>query len=221
MKSNLAHATLACCALALTSTAAFATVTPIIATPVILEHDPAGIVARGTTDADGNVTFRDLAPGKYVLTIDGPGLVAAMDRLALPAPAKSGGMGIGGGLFGGSRHSSSGGQGAGPAQTSQGSSHSSGVSAGIDPVHISQAQEHLSVPAGGGDKNSNPSTISASIYDWNLGSQRGNLIASGVMQYSRDAASKGMRIGFIVPEGGSSNVELGIQAVPIAVSAKQ
>ncbi|HXC53916.1 MAG TPA: SpaA isopeptide-forming pilin-related protein [Rhizomicrobium sp.] len=66
---NLARAVLAGAVLALTSTAVFAAVTPSQGTPIPLEHDPAGIVANGTTDAHGSVTFDHLKRGNYVLTI--------------------------------------------------------------------------------------------------------------------------------------------------------
>ncbi len=74
MKTNLVRAALLCLAFVLPATAAFATgESPISGTDVGLEHDPAGIVAKGTTDRNGKVTFRDLKPGKYVLVFGGKG----------------------------------------------------------------------------------------------------------------------------------------------------
>jgi hypothetical protein len=59
---------------------AYAKMTPISGTPVGLEHDPAGIVARGTTDAEGNVTFAKLKPGHYAVVL--------LDTSNLEAPVR-------------------------------------------------------------------------------------------------------------------------------------
>ncbi len=53
-------------ALAWTATTAQTTVKPIAGTEVGLEHDPSSeMVAKGTTDREGNVTFSNLKPGRY------------------------------------------------------------------------------------------------------------------------------------------------------------
>lgn len=44
---------------------------PHSGTGVGLDHDPQGIIAKGTTDGDGHVVFRDVKPGKYTLVIGG------------------------------------------------------------------------------------------------------------------------------------------------------
>jgi hypothetical protein len=62
------------------ATIAYAMMTPISGTPVGLEHDPAGIVARGTTDGHGNVTFAKLKPGHYAVVL--------LDTSKLKAPVR-------------------------------------------------------------------------------------------------------------------------------------
>jgi hypothetical protein len=61
-------------------TIAYATMTAISGAPVGLEYDPAGIVARGTTDGHGNVTFGKLKPGHY--------FVVLLDTSKLQAPVR-------------------------------------------------------------------------------------------------------------------------------------
>lgn len=87
MTVKMVHAALASAILVLFALPAFATVTPIQGTSVGLDHEPEGIIAKATTDRDGKVVFRNLAPDKYVLVIGGKeGLVAATDR---DAPANA------------------------------------------------------------------------------------------------------------------------------------
>jgi hypothetical protein len=216
-------------ALLFAASAARAEGEPIQGTPIGLEHDPQGIIANGVTDNDGRVTFRDLKPGNYILTIDGPGLVTAMDKLA-PAPEpekKSGGssfsLGIGGGMFGGggSRHSSSGGgQGAGPiggnqTPSSHGGSRSSGGGVGLG----------MSIPIGGSSSpperradNGGIETVVVTA-QWlssdfkPITKDRSN--SPGAIQfempYCRDGAGQGMRIGFAIPDaGGAVTLQLDI-----------
>jgi len=38
-------------------------------TPIVLEHEPAGVVARGVTDGHGQVTFENLKAGRYASEI--------------------------------------------------------------------------------------------------------------------------------------------------------
>jgi len=62
------------------ATIAYAKMTPISGTPVGLQHDTAGIVARGTTDGQGNVTFGKLKPGHYAVVL--------LDTSKLEAPVR-------------------------------------------------------------------------------------------------------------------------------------
>lgn len=83
MRSNFVRVVLACLALALPTTAAFAAPgDPIQGTPVGLEGDPGSIVvAHGVTNDKGQVDFGNLMPGKYRIVIDGTGLASAMKRI--------------------------------------------------------------------------------------------------------------------------------------------
>jgi len=72
--------TAACAAfLTITTAVAHATVTPSQSTPVGLEHDPEGIVARGRTNGSGDVTFSKLKQGNYTVLLT--------DTSTLRAPA--------------------------------------------------------------------------------------------------------------------------------------
>jgi hypothetical protein len=66
--------------LSMAATIAYAKMTPISGTSVGLEHDPAGIIARGTTDGQGNVTFDKLKPGHYAVVL--------LDTSKLTAPVR-------------------------------------------------------------------------------------------------------------------------------------
>jgi hypothetical protein len=77
MKTNLVRAALGCAVLVFAAPAAYADVKPIQGTVVGLEHDPSGIIATAPTDGDGRVTFRNLAPGKYVVVVHGKELGTA------------------------------------------------------------------------------------------------------------------------------------------------
>jgi hypothetical protein len=220
MKTNFVCAAFVCAVLTLSTSTAFATVTPIIATPVILEHDPAGIVATGTTDGDGNVTFRGLAPGKYVLIIDGPGFVAAMDRLAPPSEKKSGGLsvGIGGGFFGGSSHSSSSHQGAGPAQ---GASHSGGstTTSGDSGVSVNLNQMVARDNASGSGNGAPMITFTATVTPSSPSTTpTGTVSFMSETPYCRDVAGQGMRIGFTVPGSGTSEVKLSLTTASVGAA---
>jgi hypothetical protein len=82
LSSILRGTYVAMAALALTTAAAFATVSPIQGIPVGLEHDPGSeIIAHGVTDGKGQVSFGNLAPGKYLIVIDGRGLGAALKKI--------------------------------------------------------------------------------------------------------------------------------------------
>ena len=62
---------------------------PITGTPIGLEGDPGSIVvAHGTTNDKGQVTFANVKPGKYLIVLDSKGFSAALKRLdpkGLPA----------------------------------------------------------------------------------------------------------------------------------------
>lgn len=196
MKTNFVRASLACAALALSSTAAMAAIDPIPGVDIIVQKNPGGTIVHIQTDANGTLTLRNLAPGDYVIEIGGKSLVAAMDKLAPAAPEKqeshsSFSLGIGGFLGGGSSHSS-GDHGGGPVGGgSHGSSHSSGGGGmGVG----------LSVPLGGGDDkgSAQPGEPITSI-NISLPNKQDMKIDA---PYCRDAASRGMRIGFTVPAAG-------------------
>jgi len=212
MTSKLVCAALACVALAMTSSAAFAKQgDPIPGIPVGLEGDPDPIaIAHGVTDGEGHISFGKLLPGKYVLIIDGPGFVAAMDRLhpAAPEKKKSGSsfsLGFGGfSSGGGSSHKSSSGGGAGPVGGAPGgSSHSSSTSSG------GGVGMGVSVPVGGGSDSGsggeNAQVIrvrySVSIADLTQGTYNGTKFSSET-PYCRDTAGQGMRMGFTVTNTG-------------------
>ena len=83
MKMNLIHAALAVLALSLPASAAFAGIhDPISGVPVGLEHDPGGIVVvHGVTSGEGQFSFGDVKPGKYLIVIDGRGLALALKKI--------------------------------------------------------------------------------------------------------------------------------------------
>jgi len=199
MKSNFVRAALACLAFALSTTASFAEPgKPIDGTDVGLDHNPGGgRVATGVTDSEGNIRFGKLAPGEYVLVVDGPSLIKAMDRLA---PARhSGGSSFSfgvGGLFGGggSRHSSEKG---GPTGGSHGTS-GGGVGLGVN------------VPIGDQDSNGSshpgetavPTTNIRLTLNTNITSRFVTMFSSET-PYCRDTAGQGMRLGFKISENSS------------------
>jgi hypothetical protein len=80
--TTIIRAALACAAFVMSGGIADATVTPSSGTPIVLEHDPQGIITHGTTDAKGSVTFAKLVPGRYAVVLTGKEAAAAMDRLA-------------------------------------------------------------------------------------------------------------------------------------------
>jgi len=84
LSSILRASYVALAALALSGTATLARQgDPISGIPVGLEHDPggSGIIARGVTDGKGQVSFGNLAPGKYLIVIDGKGLAVALKKI--------------------------------------------------------------------------------------------------------------------------------------------
>jgi hypothetical protein len=172
---------------------------------IVVRNKSGAIVGRGETDADGAariyVAVGDLnGDGRldYTLEIDGESLVRAVDRLQ-PPPKRDDGpsvsLGAGGFLGGGSSGSHA--QGAGPDQGSHGHSHSGGgVGLGLtlpltghgdsDPDQ-SGAPElliALLLPAVQPARGATADTGSTTTFE---------------VPYCRDAASRGMRIGFAIP----------------------
>ncbi len=176
------------------------------------------IVGRGKTDADGAARIYvaagdlngdghpDVAVGDvngdgrpdYMLEIDGESLVRAVDRLQ-PPPKRDDGpslsLGAGGFLGGGSSGSHA--QGAGPDQGSHGHSHSGGgVGVGLTlPLTGHGDSDHdqsegpalliaLLLPAVQQARDATADTGSTTTFE---------------IPYCRDAASRGMRIGFTIP----------------------
>ena len=211
MKTNLHRAALGCVMLLAATAMAQAEESPTryygATIQVVLLRVPGGggaptVISKGLTDENGGYKFSNLVPGTYEMDIDGPSFVAAMDRNALPAPEKkSGGLsvGIGGGFFGGSSHSSSPHQGAGPAGPSGGGSQTGsggGMAMGV------------SVPIGGNEPvpHDNPITaititLPANPDAYAANGSAGTVLVSIDAPYCRDAAIRGMHIGFKVPDG--------------------
>lgn len=163
------------------------------------------------TDATGRAELKGLAPGDYEIVIDGPSLVASIDKLAPPAPEKkregsSFSLGVGGMFGGGGGHSGSGHPGAGPVGgggSSHGSSSGGGMGVG------------LSIPIGGSDHGSdqggtptiepifsvNTDNGKGNLMGFNSGDGKGDRAVSIELPYCRDAASHGIRIKFTIPPG--------------------
>ncbi|HEY4941361.1 MAG TPA: prealbumin-like fold domain-containing protein [Rhizomicrobium sp.] len=193
MKLVFVRVALACAALAVMSGAAMAKdghlagVKLTIGTADWTHQDQNAIrstLSTVSTDANGQAVVAGLAPGRYEIVIDGPSFVAAMDMIAPPPEKESGGpsVSIGGGLFGGTSHSSSNHEGAGPRQ---GGSHSSSGGIGLG----------LSVPLGGSPQGQ-PSSywVVSSGLDWEA------FKVSYETPYCRDDAGQGMRLLFTVPQ---------------------
>ena len=201
---------LACAVLLLAATAAMAG-DPIPGVDVNLGKNPGGNAITATTDADGRIVFKGLTPGDYELVIDGPSLVAAINKLIPPpAPEKkkshsSFSIGIGGLFGGGSHHTSSGSQGTGPVQGggSQGGGGSRGGSSSGGGMGLG-----LSIPLGGGDSKPGAGsapmvTLTATVTQSGPGSgtPTGTVSFFSVeTPYCPDSAKQGMRIYFTVPK---------------------
>jgi hypothetical protein len=168
------------------------------------------VVGRLRTDAKGQVVLKGLAPGDYEIAVDGESLVAATDKLAPPPKRSDNGgpsLSIGGGLFGGSGHSSSDHGGAGPSGHDGGSHSGSGGGVGLG----------VSVPLGGGGDNngsgpqdnpitaititlpSNPDAINTA--NWGTGTS-----FASETPYCRDSAIRGAKIHVTIGKGGGSLV---------------
>jgi hypothetical protein len=79
-------ALIAACAAGLVWTTAHAqtTVKPLAGTEVGLEHDPSNeMVAKGTTDPEGNVTFSNLKPGHYRVVLTGKSKLTVPARVTI------------------------------------------------------------------------------------------------------------------------------------------
>ena len=64
------------------------TVKPIAGTEVGLEHDPSNeMVAKATTDPEGNVTFSNLKPGRYRVVLTGKSKLTAPARITISGTA--------------------------------------------------------------------------------------------------------------------------------------
>jgi len=225
MKTSFVCAALACLALALSTTVAMATNEPIPGVDIII-YPAGGTVMHTQSDANGALTLRGLAPGDYVIEIDGPSLVAAMDKLAPAAPEKkksgsSFSLGFGGfSSGGGSHHSNEGGERQSnriggltvdPSDpsgntmanggTSHGNSHSSsggGMTAGIAVGDLN------------GDGNPDRADVNGNLQIAEFSVRMGESGGFSVSQtYCRKSASHGMRFGFTVPPGaGSESIQV-------------
>lgn len=176
---------------------------PIQGTSVGLDHEPDGIIAHGTTDSDGNVSFRDLKPGHYVLVIDDKGLAA-------PIPEKKSGgssfsIGVGGMFGGGGSHDSGKGGAYG-----HGSHSSSGGGVG------------LGVTLSGGDSGSGnrqeESSVEVVVVTGSRIPQQGLHQAEDTVSLKavvRRDAPKDLRLAIDLPEGGTVRIRLALSDEPV------
>ena len=214
MKSILVRAALACLALALTAMPAMATNEPIPGVDIIVQKNPGGIVVKTQTGPTGQVQFKDLAPGEYVIEIDGKSLVAAMDKLTPPAPAKkssrsSFSLGIGGFLGGGSSRSN---EGRGPVGGERNSGRIGSIA--VDPTDPNRVNNGgnssggvglgVNIPIGGGsDSDAATRNGNLQITQFSIRRDGGSGGFSVSQGYCPNAAGQGMHIEFTVPESGS------------------
>ena len=83
-------ALIATCAAGLIWTAAHAQTAakPVAGTEVGLEHDPSNeMVAKGTTDREGNVTFSNLKPGRYRVVLTDKSKLTVPTRVTISGTA--------------------------------------------------------------------------------------------------------------------------------------
>ncbi len=217
MKTNLVRAALACAVLAVSAGASssYASLPSTVedgdgngnelpGVHVVVKQVDGGTVLSAATDSKGYIAVDSLRPGRYEIFVDGPSLMAAVDKIA-PPPKKSSGLnvGIGGGFFGGSSHSSSSHQGAGPAQ---GTSHPSGTTTNSGDSGVSvNLNQMVARDSDSGSANGNVPmiTFTATVNPSSPGSSAptGTVSFLSETPYCRDTALQGMRIGFTVPEG--------------------
>ena len=224
MKTNFVRAVLVSTALLIMTTAATAEkgfeiggiLGGLTEVNIIVKKNTDGtffIIARPQTSRNGQINLGSLPPGDYEIVIDGKSLVAAMDRVAPPMPARhdsgpSVSLGIGG-LFGsgGSHHSSGG---AGP---TGGESHSGRIGGlAVDPNDPSGNLVNsggsstggvglgVNVPIGGNHDSSPSGYPMIYINISSSAPERSGLKFSTETPYCRDTAGQGMRIGFTIPE---------------------
>ncbi|HXC53917.1 MAG TPA: prealbumin-like fold domain-containing protein [Rhizomicrobium sp.] len=156
-------------------------------------------VGRAQSDENGQLSFKDLPPGHYEIVVDGKALSAAIDNANPPPKRESSGglsIGIGGGMFGGGGHSSSGHEGVdGHPDRGHGSSQSGGVGVGF------------AIPLGsGGDPGSNPPPslriTMSEILIVGLDKKPPEPVSVD-FPYCRDGG-QGARVGFTIPDGGGT-----------------
>jgi len=130
---------------------------PIPGVDIVVKRIPGGdIVIQTFTDPAGQIQFKNLLPGDYVIEIDGTSLGKAVDSLAPLPKKKSGGssfsLGFGGfSSGGGSSHKSSNGGGAGPVGGAPGaSSQHSGGGSGAGKYQVQDLA--VTAPIGGGQQ---------------------------------------------------------------------
>lgn len=176
--------------------------TPIQGTPVGLDHDPEGIIAHGTTDSKGNVTFEKLPAGHYTLVIDGKSLAASLKQMApkeTAAKKESGpsvNLGVGG-LFG-SKSSSTSKSDPVKGTPSHGTSSSSGVGLG------------LNIPIGSKDDPEKPTAMDSGVETVVVTARfKGDLGGGWSISTSAPvcpSAQGDIRLSFDIPENGSVSI---------------
>lgn len=164
---------------------------------IVVKMNPEGsVVVRTQTDRHGQTSLKDLAPGNYVIEIDGKSLVAVTDKLA-PSAKENGGssLSVGGSQFGGSSHRSR-------SPGDKGHSDKPGLIAELGWENDSRKMSH-----DGG--NSVPTiVVRVKVGDRNFSSDT---------PYRRDTAGKGIRIRFTVRPGArASTVNVGLVGMHIA-----
>lgn len=233
----VAAAAMCACAIGLAATTAQAKQgEPIQGTEVGLDHDPEGIVVRGTTDTKGHVIFAHLKPGHYTLVIDGKSLAKTLaetehrvfmtaSRVArddYPASSHSSfSIGIGG-MFGGGSHHASPSREDDPVKGARGGSRSSHSGGGMG--------IGFSIPIGG-DSGRDSDALRKKDKDWDeavselktvvmISGKPVQLGGTGVaygedwsqsisLETPRCRKSTGdMKIGFDLPHGGGVKLEL-------------
>ncbi|MEI9993069.1 MAG: carboxypeptidase-like regulatory domain-containing protein [Rhizomicrobium sp.] len=205
MKSHLIRAALACAVLAFASQPVMAAEggTSLCPPPhvclggvgVMVTTKKGQVVARARTDDDGQVSFKGLPAGDYLIVIDGLSLVSATERAAPTPPKKeSGGVSVGiGGLFGGGGRSGHEGH----------DSHGGGGGVGVG----------LNIPLGSGDQGSGPQDNPITAINITLPGEPPRLVNDGntanwgtgtstflEVPYCPDAAKRGLNIGATIKQ---------------------
>lgn len=192
-------------ALALSSTAAFAE--QVRSIHVFLEAgDDSIVIADGVTDSKGNVSFGKLAPGNYVLVIEGKTLVAAIDRL--------GSSREGAGREGASR---------GDGNTGDADGGHGGVIAStgdLNPDERNSVLRPLQMDGGDGDNTAavRPGNLVVNVIRGTPGADDVLLIVSSEQPYHREEARKGMRFKFKIAENESPRPQDRVTTVTMTIS---